>query len=155
MRLRTVIAFCAMLAGGVAPATAEVVPAGSGKVMAGPASSFTGKVAVRLLTSPTSPGQAGTAMVTFAPGARSNWHTHPAGQALYVTDGCGWTREAGGPITRICKGDMVYVRPGIRHWHGATSTTSMTHLAITETLEGKNVSWQEPVRGTDYHGPER
>lgn len=144
-----------MLASGVSVASAQVVPGGAGKVVTGPMSSFTGRVTVRMLTSPAAPGQAGTAIVAFAAGARSNWHTHPAGQTLYVTKGCGWTQEAGSSVTRICEGDTVYVRPGVRHWHGATSDTSMTHLAISETREGRDVDWREPVSGADYHGPGR
>lgn len=106
-----------------------------------------------MLTSPTAPGQAGTALVTFTPRARTYWHTHPAGQTLYVTDGCGWTQAEGEPVQRICAGDAVYVKPGVRHWHGATTTTSMTHLAITETYGGSNVEWMEPVTDARYTGP--
>jgi len=121
----------------------------------GPAATFTGRVTVRRLTSATPPGQAGTALVTFAPGARSNWHTHPAGQTLHVMRGCGWTQEWGGPVALICRGDTVYVEPGVRHWHGSTTTTGMSHLAISETLDGKNVNWLEPVTDTQFKGPRR
>lgn len=146
--------FCLLIALPAA-AHAQTVPTGSTKPTAGPTSTFTGKVAVQMLTKPMPPGQAGTALVSFAPGARSNWYTHPAGQTLYVTQGCGWTQEQGGAVSRICKGDTVYVRPGVRHWHGATATTAMTHLAISETHDGQNVQWLEPVRKAEYHGPGR
>lgn len=136
-------------------ASAQVVPASSVRPSQGPASNFSGKVTVRMLSKPMPPGQAGTALVSFAPGARSNWHTHPAGQTLHVTEGCGWTQEQGGAVSRICSGDTVYVRPGVRHWHGATATTAMTHLAITETRDGQNVHWLERVSNAEYHGPGR
>lgn len=121
----------------------------------GPAKTFTGRVTVRMLTTPTPPGQAGTALVAFWPGARSNWHKHPAGQTLYVTQGCGWTQQDGGAVARICQGDTVYVKPGVRHWHGATTTTGMSHLAISETLAGNNVTWLEPVTNAQFMGPQR
>jgi quercetin dioxygenase-like cupin family protein len=133
----------------------DVVRAGSTEAKPGPADTFIGRVQVRLLTNPTAPGQASTALVRFEPGARSHWHTHPAGQTLYVTQGCGWTQVEGGPVTRICKGDAVYVKPGVRHWHGATATTAMTHLAISESRGGKNVNWMEPVTDAQFRGPAR
>lgn len=136
-----------------AAADQVVVDQAQVKVNPGPADFFTGKAWVRSLTSPTQPGQAGTALVTFEPGARSNWHTHPAGQTLYVTSGCGWTEAEGQAPQRICAGDMVYVKPGVRHWHGATASETMTHVAITESLDGKNVVWLEPVSDADYTGP--
>ena len=139
----------------LAPVSAQVVRAGSSTASPGPAANFTGHVTVRLLTRPTAPGQAGTALVAFDPGARSNWHTHPAGQTLYVTDGCGWTQEEGGPAVRVCKGDTVYVKPGVKHWHGAAADSAMSHLAITETVNGRNVEWMEPVTQAQYRGPVR
>lgn len=153
-----IVALC--LAGtmvGLAPAAHadEVVNPADVEVLTGPAATFTGKAYVRILTHATEPGQAGTALVTFEPGARSHWHTHPAGQTLYVTQGCGWTQEEGGPVRRICAGDTVYVKPGMRHWHGATAGETMTHLAITEVLNGKNVEWMEPVTDAQYQGPAR
>lgn len=116
----------------------------------GPSDYFTGTSHVRSLSSPTAPGQAGTALVTFEPSARSNWHTHPAGQTLFVTSGCGLTQVEGGPIQEICAGDVVYAAPGIKHWHGANSTEWMSHLAITESLNGANVNWLEPVTDAQY-----
>lgn len=131
----------------------EVVRAGSTEARPGPAENFTGRVQVRMLTTPTSPGQGGAALVTFQAGARSNWHTHPAGQTLYVTEGCGWTQVEGGPVTRICQGDAIYAKPGVKHWHGATPETTMTHLAISEIRDGKNVEWLEPVTAKQFRGP--
>lgn len=140
----------------IAPAHAQsIVREGTVAARPGPAANFTGQVRVWRLTSATPPGQAGTAMVEFAPAARTNWHSHPAGQTLHVVDGCGWTQEQGGTVARICKGDTVYVRPGVRHWHGGTDTTSMRHLAISEVLHGRNVTWLGPVTDAQYTGPER
>lgn len=118
----------------------------------GPAEYFTGTSHVRRLSSATQPGQAGTALVTFEPGARSNWHMHPAGQTLFVTDGCGLTQVEGGPVQRICAGDVVYAAPGIKHWHGANGTAAMSHLAITESVNGTAVDWLEPVTDEQYPG---
>jgi quercetin dioxygenase-like cupin family protein len=151
MKLATTVALLGTLA--TAAHAQDVVRAGSTEAKPGPSAYFTGQVDVRALTSPAAPGQAGTAIVTFQPGARSNWHTHPAGQILYVTEGCGWTQVEGGPVTRVCKGDTVQAKPGVKHWHGATATTAMSHLTISETLGGKNVDWLEPVSAAQYHGP--
>lgn len=146
----------AVLSGSSGAASAQtIVRSASVEAKSGPTASFTGRVTVRMLTNPTPPGQAGTALVTFSPGARSNWHTHPAGQTLYVTEGCGWTQEEGRAVARICQGDTIYVKPGVRHWHGATATTSMSHLAISETRDGKNVDWLEPVTDPQFRGPSR
>jgi quercetin dioxygenase-like cupin family protein len=90
------------------------------------------------------------ASVTFEPGARSNWHTHPLGQTLIVTAGCGWTQCAGEPIVEIRAGDVIWCPPGHKHWHGATATTAMTHIAIQEALDGKNVEWMEAVSDAQY-----
>ncbi|WP_333917347.1 cupin domain-containing protein [Sphingomonas sp. LR60] len=86
-------------------------------------------------------------------GGRTNWHTHPAGQILYVTEGCGWVQEDGSLVTRICKGDTIHARPGTKHWHGATNRQGMSHLAVTETINGKPVDWLEPVTASQYRGP--
>ncbi|MFM0007685.1 cupin domain-containing protein [Paraburkholderia dipogonis] len=90
------------------------------------------------------------ASVTFEPGARSNWHTHPLGQILMVTAGCGWTQCEGESIVEIRAGDVTWCPPGHKHWHGASPTTSMTHIAIQEALDGKNVYWLEPVTDEQY-----
>lgn len=119
----------------------------------GPAETFTGAVTVRRTAAAIAPRQANTALVTFQPGARTNWHTHPAGQILYVTQGCGWYQEEGSAAARICTGDTIHARPGAKHWHGATNRQGMSHLAISETLNGKPVDWLEPVTAAQYRGP--
>ena len=92
------------------------------------------------------------ASVTFEPGARTAWHTHPLGQTLIVTAGCGWVQRGGGPVEEIRPGDVVWFPPGEKHWHGATPTTAMTHIAIQETLDGKVVDWMEQVSDEQYRG---
>ena len=88
--------------------------------------------------------------VTFQPGARSAWHIHPAGQHLIVTSGTGWTQQWGGPIVDVHAGDVIVCPPGVKHWHGATPTTAMTHIAITGNQHGKNVEWMEKVSNEQY-----
>ena len=91
--------------------------------------------------------------VTFEPGARTTWHTHPLGQTLIVTAGCGWTQCLGGPVEEIRPGDVVWFPAGEKHWHGAAAATTMTHIAITEKLDGKAVEWLEPVSDEQYRPP--
>jgi quercetin dioxygenase-like cupin family protein len=91
--------------------------------------------------------------VTFEPGARSYWHTHPAGQLLIVLSGTGWIQQWGGPKRTIAEGDVVWIPPGVKHWHGATPKTAMSHIAIQEGVEGKNVDWLEPVNDEQYSKP--
>jgi quercetin dioxygenase-like cupin family protein len=153
MRVATLIAIASLAAG--AAGHAQVVHQHEIPVVKASPDSFTGDVSVRILAKPQPPAQASVGSVTFTPGARSHWHTHPAGQTLIVTDGCGWTQEAGGPVRRICKGDTVTVAPGVRHWHGATANGAMTHLAITETVDGRNVDWKEPVSAAEYQAAAR
>jgi quercetin dioxygenase-like cupin family protein len=111
---------------------------------------FTGDVRVDMLNNPPSPARTSCASVTFEPGARSAWHTHPLGQTLIITAGCGWTQCEGGPIVEIRAGDVLWCPPGQKHWHGATPTTSVTHIAIQEALNGKNVEWMEHVTDEEY-----
>jgi len=96
------------------------------------------------------PARVGGAIVTFEPGARTAWHTHPLGQRLIVTSGCGWVQREGGPIEEIHAGDLVWFEPGEKHWHGATPQTAMTHIAIAEALDGKAVDWMEKVTNEQY-----
>ena len=96
------------------------------------------------------PARAGGAVVTFEPGARTAWHKHPLGQTLIVTSGCGWVQSEGSPKVEIRPGDVVWCPPGERHWHGATPTTAMTHIAIVEQLDGKSVEWMEKVSDEQY-----
>ena len=116
----------------------------------GPAEYFTGTVRIDPLFQAPDPARVGGASVTFEPGARTAWHTHPLGQTLVVTAGCGRVQREGGPIEEIRPGDVIWFPPGERHWHGATPTTSMTHIAIQESLNGKNVDWMEKVSDQQY-----
>jgi quercetin dioxygenase-like cupin family protein len=116
----------------------------------GPAEYFTGTVRIDPLFEVPAPGRAAGASVTFEPGARTAWHTHPLGQTLIVTSGLGWVQSEGGPIEEIRPGDVVWFPPGLRHWHGATSTTAMTHIAIQEAQDGKAVDWLEQVTDEQY-----
>ena len=118
----------------------------------GPADWFTGQVDVTPLFSAESPARVAGASVTFQPGARTNWHTHPLGQTLIVTAGVGRAQREGGPVQELTVGDVVWFPPGQRHWHGAAPDEAMTHLAIQERLDGKAVDWAEPVSNADYTG---
>ena len=116
----------------------------------GPAESFTGTVRIDPLFQPPEPARALGVSVTFEAGARTAWHTHPLGQTLIVTAGCGLVQSRGGPIRKIRPGDVVWCPPGEKHWHGATATTAMTHIAIVERLDGKAVDWMEKVTDEQY-----
>jgi quercetin dioxygenase-like cupin family protein len=118
---------------------------GSQPSLKGPADWFTGTVRIDPLFQVTPPARTAAASVTFEPGARTAWHTHPLGQALIVTQGAGRAQRWGGPIEEIRPGDVVWFPPGEKHWHGAAPTTAMTHLAIQEQLDGKVVDWMEQV----------
>ncbi|GAB7531871.1 cupin domain-containing protein [Pseudomonas sp. 3A(2025)] len=126
--------------------------AGSQPSIKGSSDFFTGEVRIDPLSSPPEPSRVSCASVTFEPGARSAWHTHPVGQTLIVTSGCGWTQCEGEAIVEIRAGDVIWCPPGHRHWHGATSTTSMTHIAIQEALDGSAVHWMEHVTDEQYLG---
>ncbi len=116
----------------------------------GPADYFTGTVRIDSPFKGSEPARVGGAIVTFEPGARTAWHTHPLGQTLIVTTGQGWAQREGGPIEEIQPGDIVWFAPGEKHWHGATATTPMTHIAIAESLDGKVVEWLEQVSDEQY-----
>jgi quercetin dioxygenase-like cupin family protein len=116
----------------------------------GPADWFTGTVRIDPLFQTNPPARAAGASVTFEPGARTAWHTHPLGQTLLVTAGCGWAQREGGPIEEIHPGDVVWFPPNEKHWHGATTSTAMTHIAIQEALDGKVVDWMEHVSDEQY-----
>ncbi len=118
----------------------------------GPADWFTGSVRVDPLFQAPDPALVAGAHVTFEPGARTTWHTHPLGQTLIVTSGKGWVQRDGGPIEEIRPGDVVWFEPGEKHWHGATATNGMSHIAIQERLNDKVVEWLEPVTDEDYLG---
>jgi quercetin dioxygenase-like cupin family protein len=116
----------------------------------GPVEWFTGSVRIQTMFESPEPARARGASVTFEPGARTAWHTHPLGQTLIVTSGLGWAQREGGPIEEIRPGDVVWFSPNEKHWHGATPTNAMTHIAIQEALDGKVVVWMEHVTDKEY-----
>ena len=128
----------------------EIKRSGSQLSGKGPAAYFTGSVRVDPLFSPDEPARVAGALVTFEPGARTAWHTHPLGQTLIVTAGLGWACRAGGRPHEIRPGDVVWFPPGEKHWHGATATTAMSHIAIQEKLNGSPVDWLEQVSDAEY-----
>ena len=130
----------------------EIKRSGSQASTKGPADWFTGNVRIDALFPAREPARAAGNSVTFEPGARTAWHTHPLGQVLIVTSGAGRVQAEDGAIEEIKPGDVVWFPPGLRHWHGATPTTAMTHIAIQEQLEGKAVEWLEKVTDEEYNG---
>ena len=117
---------------------------------AGPSEWFTGAVYLDAVAEPSGASRVSASSVHFTPGARTAWHTHPLGQTLIVTAGLGWVRREGGAKEEIRPGDVVWIPPGEKHWHGATATTAMTHIAIAEALDGKSVDWLEQVSDEQY-----
>jgi quercetin dioxygenase-like cupin family protein len=130
----------------------EIKRSGSQPSGKGPADWFTGMVRIDPLFQATGPARAAGNAVTFEPGARTAWHTHPLGQVLIVTTGCGRAQREGGPIEEIRPGDVVVFAPSEKHWHGAAPTSAMTHIAIQEALDGKAVEWMEKVTEEQYRG---
>lgn len=128
----------------------EIQRNGSRPSAHGPAAWFTGTVRIDPLVQTEAPARVAGATVTFEPGARTAWHTHPLGQTIIVTSGCGRAQRLGGPIAQIHPGDVVWFPPGEKHWHGASPTTAMTHIAIQESLDGKVVDWLEHVTDEQY-----
>jgi quercetin dioxygenase-like cupin family protein len=128
----------------------EIKRSGSQPSSKGPTEYFTGSVRVDPLFQAPDPARVVGAVVTFEPGARTAWHTHPLGQTLIVTAGCGRTQRWGGPIEEIRPGDVVWIPPAEKHWHGASRTTAMTHIAIQEHLGGKTADWMEKVSDEQY-----
>jgi len=128
----------------------EIKKSGTQASVKGPADWFTGTVRIDPLFDPPSPARAFGASVTFEPGARTAWHTHPLGQTLIVTAGAGLVQKEGGPVEDIRPGDVVWIPAGVKHWHGASPTTSMTHIAIQEKLDGNAVEWMEKVSDEQY-----
>ena len=129
----------------------EIKRIGSQPSGKGPGDWFTGAVRIDPLFQRNTPARVGGANVTFEPGARTAWHTHPLGQTLIVTAGCGWAQHEGGTIEEIRPGDVIWFAPGEKHWHGAAATTAMTHIAIQEQLDGKAVDWMEKVTDEEYN----
>lgn len=144
----------------LAPAVAaesevQISRAGSRPVNTAPAQNFTGSVRVEMLYTPAGPERTSAGTVSFSPGARTAWHTHPLGQTLVVTSGVGHAQRWGGPIEEIKAGDVVHIPPGVKHWHGAAPGSAMTHIAITEAQDGKTVDWLEPVTDAQYGAPQQ
>jgi quercetin dioxygenase-like cupin family protein len=130
--------------------TMEIKRVGSQPSGKGPAEYFTGTVRIDPLFQPNAPARAAGAAVTFEPGARTAWHTHPLGQTLIVTTGCGRAQRLGGPIEEIRPGDVIWFSPGEKHWHGAAPATAMTHIAMQDQQDGKTVEWLEKVSDEQY-----
>lgn len=128
----------------------RIIRAGEQASIAGPEQFFTGRVRIDPVWPADDHLNASGGLVTFEPGARSAWHTHPAGQRLLVTAGVGLVQEWGQPVQVIRPGDVIWCPPGIKHWHGAAPNTAMTHLAVTPSLDGKNVNWMEKVSDEQY-----
>jgi quercetin dioxygenase-like cupin family protein len=127
-----------------------ISPSASRDETPGAAENFTGSVSIKPLYSPNPASTGGAGQVTFQPGARTAWHTHPAGQRLIITAGNGWVQEWGGERRSVSTGDVVWFAPGVKHWHGATSTEAMTHIAVQDTIDGSNAGWLEQVTDGQY-----
>ena len=158
MKRLSLFVLCLLFSGimTVPPAHAEaqgqlVIPAGSRPSSTAPGQNFTGNVRVDPAFETQTPQRVYGSHVTFEPGARTNWHTHPLGQTLLVTFGVGLTQEWGGPVQIIRQGDVVLCPPNVKHWHGAAPDTTMTHLAIGERLDGTSVTWMEQVSDEQYN----
>jgi quercetin dioxygenase-like cupin family protein len=128
----------------------EIQRTGSRPSAKAPGDYFTGAVRLDPLIEAPNPAHVRVVNVTFEPGARTTWHTHPLGQTLIVTSGVGWAQRWDGPVEEIRPGDVIWFPPGEKHWHGATATTAMTHIAIQEALDGKTADWLEPVSDEQY-----
>ncbi len=131
----------------------QISRAGSRQVNVAPAQNFTGAVRVEMLYAPTGPERASAGTVSFSPGARTAWHIHPLGQTLIVTAGSGRVQRSGGAIEEIKAGDVVHIAPGVKHWHGASPASAMTHIAVTEARDGKTADWLEQVTDAQYGLP--
>lgn len=128
----------------------DIKRSGSKPSRIAPAEYFTGTVRIDPMFQAPEPARVGAASVTFEPGARTNWHTHPLGQTLIITSGLGWIQREGAPIEEVHPGDVVWFPPDVKHWHGASPTTAMTHIAIQEMLNGKNGDWLDKVTDEQY-----
>jgi quercetin dioxygenase-like cupin family protein len=128
----------------------EIKRSGSRHAAAGPSDYFTGAVRVHSLFDAPPPARVCSVLVSFEPGARTVWHTHPLGQTLIVTSGIGWLQREGGPIEEVRPGDVIWFEPGEKHWHGASATSAMSHIAIQEARNGSPVDWLEPVSEAQY-----
>jgi 4-carboxymuconolactone decarboxylase len=149
----TVLSFS--LAAAASGQTITIARSGSQPSRPGPPENFTGSVRVDSSFQATAPARAGGALVTFEPGARSAWHSHPLGQTLIVTAGVGRVQQWGGPVDEIRQGDVVWIPPNQKHWHGASPNSSMAHIAVVEQLDGKSTDWMEKVNEEEYNMPVR
>ncbi|CAI3804771.1 hypothetical protein GLGCALEP_03710 [Pseudomonas sp. MM221] len=155
LALTTAVASAAAIAAAPSPdQTMLIVRNGEQPSINGPATSFVGSARIDPLFPARAPSRVSAGYVNFQPGARSMWHTHPLGQTLVVTAGTGWVQQAGGKKQLINPGDVIWTPPGVKHWHGATATSGMTHMAIQESLDGQNVEWLEPVSDAQYEAAE-
>jgi len=132
------------------PSAMKITRAGSQASVKAPPENFTGTVRVDPLFTADAPARVRGATVTFEPGARTGWHTHPLGQTLIITSGLGRVQRWGGPVEEVRPGDVVWFPPGLKHWHGASPATAMSHIAITEALDGKTSEWMEKVSDEQY-----
>ncbi|HJX29215.1 MAG TPA: carboxymuconolactone decarboxylase family protein [Thermoanaerobaculia bacterium] len=155
MKLLTTTILSLSLVTSASAQTISIARSGSQPSRLGPAENFTGSVRVDPLFQASDPARASGGLVTFEPGARSAWHSHPLGQVLIVTAGTGRVQQWGGPIDEIRQGDVVRIPPGVKHWHGAAPTTSMAHIAVVEQLDGKSTDWMEQVSDAQYSAPVR
>lgn len=147
----TLASLLAIVASASTPAPqATVMRADERATIPGPATNFTGKAVIDRQVRPDDPARAMGSLVSFEPGARTAWHTHPLGQTLIVTSGCGWVQTEGGSAQEILPGDVVWIPANTRHWHGAQANATMSHYAIVEPLNGKNVDWMEHVSSEQY-----
>jgi len=128
----------------------NITRAGTQPSVKGPADWFTGTVRIDSPFKGTDPSRVTGALVSFEPGARTAWHTHPLGQTIIITTGCGWVQRLGSPVEEVRPGDIVWLPPREKHWHGASPTTAMSHIAIQEALDGKAVDWMEKVSDDQY-----
>ena len=145
-----VLAALAPLAYAGSASKVEISRTAAGDGTVAPAQNFTGTVRLKSQFRREAPSRLSGALVTFEPGARTNWHTHPIGQTLIVTDGVGHVQNWGAKRETIREGDIVWIPPGVKHWHGASATSAMSHVAFVETLDGKTVDWLEPVSSEQY-----
>ncbi len=146
--IATVMSLCIASSQGTQPIA--ITRTGSQPTISGPPENFTGSARIVRLLRPNAPARTSVASVSFEPGARTAWHIHPLGQILIVTAGTGWVQASGGPVEEMREGDVVWTPPGVKHWHGATPTTGVTHLAIVENLPNRDVEWLEHVIDPQY-----
>ena len=155
MRVMTAVVLSLCVASNQGSQPITITRSGSPPTISGPPENFTGSARIVRLLQPNAPARTSVASVSFEPGARTAWHRHPLGQILIVTAGTGWVQARGGPVEEMREGDVVWTPPGVKHWHGATPTTGVTHLAIVENPTDRAVEWLEHVSDEQYRaGPQ-